>query len=159
MVESTSASTSSGPVNQNTAKTGSSGMVGVRTVQHIYLLANPRSCEGYAKAFIENYPRENRLSLDVAVTRRAGVVQYVLPENLNESQMASPQVTLDCTLHVFDVIDAEQRELCMNMMEQDFTSEESEKRDRFVIIAGGDGSFPTTVGMLRTRPIIEDAMR
>ena len=44
-------------------------------------------------------------------------------------------------------------------MEEDFSSEDSEERDRFLIIAGGDGSLPTTVNMLRTRPILEDAMR
>ena len=47
----------------------------------------------------------------------------------------------------------------MKMMEEDFSSENTEDRDRFLIIAGGDGSLPTTVNMLRQRPILEDAMR
>ena len=47
----------------------------------------------------------------------------------------------------------------MDAMEADFTGEGKENRDRYLIIAGGDGSLPTTVGMLRTRPVIEDALR
>ena len=68
-------------------------------------------------------------------------------------------VTLDCTLHLFNVLDPEQRTLCMDMMEKDFTGPGKENRERFLIIAGGDGSLCTTVNMLRTRPVIEEALR
>ena len=60
-------------------------MAGVRTVQNIYMVANPNSCEGYANLFLEKYPRETHYQLEVAVTRRAGLVQFVVPENLTEA--------------------------------------------------------------------------
>ena len=67
-------------------------------------------------------------------------------------------VTLDCTLHLFNVLDPEQRTICMDLMEKDFTGPGKENRERFLVIAGGDGSFCTTINMLRTRPIIEEAL-
>ena len=60
---------------------------------------------------------------------------------------------------MFNVLEAEEREKCMNMMEEDFTGPGKENRDRFLIIAGGDGSLSTTVKMLRTRPIIQEALQ
>lgn len=47
----------------------------------------------------------------------------------------------------------------MRMMEEDITGTGSENRDRYLVIMGGDGSLATTLKMLRTRPIIEEAMR
>lgn len=47
----------------------------------------------------------------------------------------------------------------MRMMEEDITGAGSENRDRYLVIMGGDGSLATTLKMLRTRPIIEEAMR
>ena len=73
--------------------------------------------------------------------------------------MLCPRVTLDCTLHLLNVLEPEQRELCMKMMEEDLTGVGKENRDRFLVIAGGDGSLPTTVNMLRARPIILEGMK
>lgn len=66
---------------------------------------------------------------------------------------------LDCTLHPLNVLDADQREKFMRMLEEDVTGPGKDDRDRFVVIAGGDGSLSTTVSMLRQRPIILDAMK
>lgn len=46
----------------------------------------------------------------------------------------------------------------MQMLEEDVAGPGKEGRDRFVVIAGGDGSFSTTVSMLRARPTLMDAM-
>jgi len=47
----------------------------------------------------------------------------------------------------------------MDMMEKDITGPGAGNRDRYLVIMGGDGSLATTLGMLRTRPDIEEAMR
>mgnify|MGYP006922976457 CR=1 FL=1 len=59
-------------------------MIGVRTVQNLYMVANPRSCEGYAKFFLDKYPHYTRHQIEVGVVRRAGVAQFVLPTDLEE---------------------------------------------------------------------------
>ena len=47
----------------------------------------------------------------------------------------------------------------MNLMEKDITGPGKENRDRFLVIAGGDGSLPTTLVMLKGRPILAEALR
>ena len=120
----------------------------MRTVQNIYMVANPRSCGGYACEFLTQYPRENRCQIEVAVTRKAGAIQFVLPKNLSVEQINSTRVTLDCTLHLFNVLDPDERILCMNTIEKDLTGPGKENRDRYLGIMGGDGSLATTIQML-----------
>lgn len=68
-------------------------------------------------------------------------------------------MTLECTLLLFNVLEAEERTLCMDMLEADISGEGSTTRDRYLGIMGGDGSLATTLKMLRTRPLIETAMQ
>lgn len=86
-----------------------------------------------------------------------------MPENLRPDQVQllddpSNLVTLDCNLLLYNVLEAEERELCMKMMEEDLTQAGAENRDRFLGIMGGDGSMATTLNMLRQRPAIEEAI-
>ena len=69
------------------------------------------------------------------------------------------EVTLECTMYFFNVREPAERELCMNMLEEDLTGEGTENRDRYLGIMGGDGSLATTLIMLRTRSPIEEALR
>ena len=46
----------------------------------------------------------------------------------------------------------------MDMMEEDVTGPGKENRERYLIIAGGDGSFPTTLNMLRGRTVLDKAI-
>ena len=62
-------------------------------------------------------------------------------------------------MHIFNVLEAQERIMCMDMMEKDITGPGAENRDRYLVIMGGDGSLATTLGMLRARPNIEDALR
>ena len=59
-------------------------------------------------------------------------------------------VTLECTMYFFNVREPAERELCMNMLEEDLTGEGTENRD---------GSLAKTLRMLRTRSPIEEALR
>lgn len=68
-------------------------------------------------------------------------------------------VTLKCTLYLFNVLEPEERALCMRLMEEDITGPGHEQRDRFLGIMGGDGSLATTLKMLRSRPPIESALK
>ena len=126
-----------------------------RTTHNIYILANPRSGDGFASNFLEKYPRANRTRVEVYVTRRAGAIQFILPENLRRGQQEmfteDDKMTLDCTLLLFNVLEASERTLCMDMLEDDIQREGSETRDRYLGIMGGDGSLATTLKMLRTR--------
>ena len=54
-----------------------------RTTHNIYFLTNPRSGDGLASYFLEKYPRENKCTMLVYVTRRAGSIQFILPEHLS----------------------------------------------------------------------------
>ena len=63
------------------------------------------------------------------ITRRAGSIQFILPDNLSKEQFAifteDDIVTLDCTLHLFNVLEASERTLCMDMLEADISGEGS----------------------------------
>ena len=59
---------------------------------------------------------------------------------------------------MFNVLDASERKICMDMIEEDVSGQDSNRRDRYLAIMGGDGSLATTLKMLRTRKIIEKAM-
>lgn len=47
----------------------------------------------------------------------------------------------------------------MTMLEKDITSEGSDNRDRYLGIMGGDGSLATTIKMLRSKSVIEKALK
>ena len=68
-------------------------------------------------------------------------------------------MTLDCTLFLFNVLEAEERKLCMKMMEEDISEPGNDNRDRYLGIMGGDGSLATTIKMLRTNSVLEEALR
>ena len=64
------------------------------------------------------------------ITRRAGSIQFDLVQrNLSKEQFAifteDDLVTLDCTLHLFNVLEASERTLCMDMLEADISGEGS----------------------------------
>ena len=67
-------------------------------------------------------------------------------------------ITLQCTLYLFNVLNADERALCMSMLEEDLSGEGSDNRDRYLGIMGGDGSLATTLKMLRTNAVIEKAL-
>ena len=48
------------------------------------------------------------------------------------------------------MLEAEERALCMKMMEEDVSGPGHENRARYLGIMGGDGSLATTINMLRT---------
>lgn len=66
---------------------------------------------------MEKYPRENRCSLDAVVIRGKGAIEFMLPEMLHGNEKNVEMVTLDCTLFLFNVLEAEERKLCMRMLE------------------------------------------
>ena len=56
------------------------------------------------------------------------------------------------------MLESTERAKCLDMMEADITGEDSETRDRYIVIMGGDGSLATTINMLRTRQAISKAL-
>lgn len=96
------------------------------------------------------------------MTRKAGAIQFLLPENLSPEQLQlfkdSELVTLETNLYLFNVLESTERAKCLDMMEADITGEGSETRDRYIVIMGGDGSLATTINMLRTRQAIGKAL-
>ena len=62
-------------------------------------------------------------------------------------------------MYFFNVREPAERELCMNMLDEDLTGEGNENRDRYLGIMGGDGSLATTLKMLRTSPAIDEALK
>ena len=57
------------------------------------------------------------------------------------------------------MLEAEERALCMKMMEEDVSGPGHDNRARYLGIMGGDGSLATTINMLRTNSHIEKALK
>ena len=133
-------------------ETSSKILKNIKTVRNIYMLANPRSGSRFAANFLEKYPRENTCTLRVPLwkLKRSPYTQLVIDSN--------EIVELHCTLYFFNVVEPEERKLCMQMLEKDVTEPGHENRDRILGIMGGDGSMGTTLKMLRTVPAIEKSL-
>ena len=67
----------------------------IKKVRKIYMLCNPKSGTKYAESFLEEYPKVNNRLLMIPVKK------------LTDQRVSNEeQIMLDCTLYLFNVIEA-----------------------------------------------------
>ena len=109
------------------------------------MLCNPKSGTKYASTFLTDYPKVNNRRLMVPL------------QDLTEQKVPKEEkVLLDCTLYLFNVIEAKDRTECREMLTRDL--KEDPGSDKVVGIMGGDGSMGTTLKFLREVEEIEQGL-